>query len=69
MVGKVILTALGPTVEKKMASFLSANGYSFDSVRDKDGCQEALLNSEVLAVIIHGTLLKTETRLIEVMKF
>ncbi len=69
MAGKVILTALGPSVEKKIAPFLTGNGYSFDSVRDKDGCQEALLNSEVLAVIIHGTLLKTESRLIEVMKF
>ncbi|MBL8028419.1 MAG: PAS domain S-box protein [Fibrobacteres bacterium] len=69
MAGKVVLTALPTTVEKRIASFLNENGFSVEKVRNREGCQEELLNSEVLAVIIHESLLRSDSRLIEVMKF
>jgi two-component system sensor histidine kinase AtoS len=69
MAGKVILTALHPSVEKRIAAFLTENGFNTERARDREACQEALLNSEVLSVIIHEFLVRSDNRLIEVMKF
>jgi two-component system sensor histidine kinase AtoS len=69
MAGKIILTALHPSVEKRLTTFLAENGFTAERAADREACQEALLNSEVLAVIIHESLLRSDSRLVEVMKF
>jgi len=65
----VLLTSLPPLVEDRIRKLAEEEGFKVDSVATRDDCQEMLLNSEILVLIISADLVKTDHRLIEVMKF